>query len=233
MISDSPFKWRHFEGQIILLCVRWYLRYCLSYRDLEEIMPERGLGVDHTMIYRWVQRYAPELERRCKPHLKQTNDSWRVDETYMKVKGEWLYLYRAVDSAGHTLEFLLSEHRDAQAATQFFTKVLGASHTIIPRVINVDQNPAYPQALEELKAEGQLPQGCQLRPAKYLNNVIEQDHRFIKRLVKAGLGFFSFSTAWRTLRGYEMMHMIRKGQVPAGGVPAQVKFLNSLFGLAA
>ena len=100
MTSDSPFKWRHFESQIILLCVRWYLRYCLSYRDLEEIMAERGLKVDHTTIYRWVQSYAPELEKRSKPHLNMTNDSWRVDETYIKVKGEWMYLYRAVDSAG-------------------------------------------------------------------------------------------------------------------------------------
>jgi transposase, IS6 family len=233
MISDSPFKWRHFEGQIILLCVRWYLRYCLSYRDLEEMMAERGLNLDHTTIYRWVQQYAPELEKRCKPHLKQTNDSWRVDETYIKVKREWLYLYRAVDSAGNTLEFLLSEHRDAQAAKGFLTRALDASHTTTPRVINVDQNPAYPKAVEELKAAGKLPQGCQLRPVKYLNNLIEQDHRFIKRLVKAGLGFCSFPTAWRTLRGYEMMHMIRKGQVPAGGVQAQVKFVNSLFGLAA
>jgi IS6 family transposase len=172
------------------------LRYCLSYRDLEEMMAEGSLGVDHTTIYRWVQRYVPELEKRCKPHLKQTNDSWRVDETYMKVKGEWRYLYRAVDAAGNTLEFLLSENRDAQAAKWFFTKVLGASHTITPRVINVDQNPAYSKALEELKAVGKLPQGCQLRPFKYLNNVIEQDHLFIKRLVKAGLGFCSFQTAW-------------------------------------
>jgi IS6 family transposase len=233
MISDTPFKWRHFEGHIILICVRWYLRYCLSYRDLEEMMAERGLGVDHTTIYRWVQRYAPELEKRCKPYLKQTNDSWRVDETYLKVKGEWMYLYRAVDSAGNTLEFLLSEHRDAQAANRFLARALEASHTTIPRVINVDQNPAYPKAVDELKAAGKLPQGCQLRPVKYLNNLIEQDHRFIKRLVKVGLGFFSFSTAWQTLRGYETMHMIRKGQVPAGRVQAQVKFVDSLFGLAA
>jgi transposase-like protein len=233
MISDSPFKWRHFQDQIILLCVRWYLRYCLSYRDLEEMMAQRGLKIDHTNIYRWVQRYAPELEQRCKPHLKQTNDSWRVDETYIKVKGQWLYLYRAVDSAGNTLEFLLSEHRDAQAAQRFLARALEASHTTTPRVINVDQNPAYPKAVDELKAEGQLPQGCQLRPVKYLNNLIEQDHRFIKRLVKAGLGFCSFPTAWRTLMGYETMQMIRKGQVPAGGVQAPVKFVNILFGLAA
>jgi IS6 family transposase len=150
-----------------------------------------------------------------------------------KSKGSGLYLYRAVDSAGHTLEFLLSEHRDTRAAKRFLARALEASHTTTPRVINVDQNPAYPKALEELKAAGKLPHDCQLRPAKYLNNVIEQDHPFIKRLVKAGLGFCSFPTAWRTLRGYETMHMIRKGQVPAGGVQAQVKFVNSLFGLAA
>jgi transposase, IS6 family len=133
MISDSPFKWRHFEGQIILLCVRWYLRYCLSYRDLEEMMAERGLNLDHTTIYRWVQKYAPELEKRCKPHLKQTNDSWRVDETYIKVKGEWMYLYRAVDSAGNTLEFLLSQIRDTQGAKRFLARALGASYTTTPR----------------------------------------------------------------------------------------------------
>jgi transposase-like protein len=233
VISDSPFKWRHFEGQIILLCVRWYLRYCLSYRDLEEMMAERGLRVDHTTIYRWVQQYAPELAKRCQPHLKQTNDSWRVDETYIKVKGEWLYLYRAVDSAGNTLEFMLSNNRDTLAAKRFFRKALGAPHVMTPRVINVDRNPAYPKAMDELKAEGQLPQGCQLRPVKYLNNLIEQDHRFIKRLVKAGLGFFSFLTAWRTLQGYETMHMIRKGQVEIGGIQDQVKFVDYLFGLAA
>src|SRR5437899_1035689 len=104
MDQQNPFKWRHYEADIILLCVRWYLRYSLSYRDLEEMMRERGLHVDHTTIYRWVQRYAPELEQRCKPHLKATNDSWRVDETYVKVKKVWMYLYRAVDSQGNTLE---------------------------------------------------------------------------------------------------------------------------------
>ena len=168
--SDKVFKGRHFEGQIILLCVRWYLRYSLSYRDLKEMMAERGLKIDHTTIYRWVQSYAPELEKRCKPHLKPTNDSWRVDETYIKVKGEWKYLYRAVDSAGSTLEFLLSENRNASAAKRFFNKLLEADHTCTPRVINVDRNPAYPKAFSDPQAEGALPQGCQLRPVKYLNN---------------------------------------------------------------
>ena len=236
MSHPTPFKWRHFEAEIILLCVRWYLRYPLSYRHLEEMMHERGLQVDHTTIYRWVQHFAPELDRRCRPHLKATTDSWRVDETYIKVKGTWLYLYRAVDSQGNTLEFLLSETRDAQAAKRFFSKALTAPHTVTPRVITVDKNAAYPKALSELKAAGTLPSPSELRQVKYLNNLIEQDHRFIKRLVKPGLGFFSFETAWRTLQGYEAMHMIRKGQVQGVGKgehSRQVKFIASLFGGAA
>jgi transposase, IS6 family len=202
----NPFKWRHFEAEIILLCVRWYLRYSLSYRDLEEMMAERGLHVDHTTIYRWVQRYAPEVERRVRAQLKPTNDSWRVDETYVKVRGAWAYLYRALDSAGNTLEFVLSPHRHAQAAEYFFRKALGGAHTGRPRVINVDGNAAYPPAMAALQQDGTLPAECQLRPVKYLNNVIEQDHRFIKRRVKPGLGFWSYQTAWRTLQGYEAMN---------------------------
>jgi IS6 family transposase len=120
MTEQTPFKWRHFQAEIILLCVRWYLRYTLSYRDLEEMMLERGLHVDHTTIYRWVQRYDPELEKRSRPHLKACNDSWKVDETYIKIKKVWFSLYRAVDSEGNTLEFLLSPTRDAEAATRFF-----------------------------------------------------------------------------------------------------------------
>jgi transposase-like protein len=235
MAEQHPFKWRHYQSEIILLCVRWYLRYALSYRDLEEIMRERGLQVDHSTIYRWVQRYAPELKKRCQPHLKATNDSWRVDETYMKVKGVWMYLYRAVDSQGNTLEFHLSATRDAQAAKRFFIKALGASHTMTPRVITVDKNAAYPKALKDLKTAGILPATCELRQNKYLNNLVEQDHRFIKRLVKPGLGFFSFETASKTLQGYEVMNMIRKGQirgVKKGDSPRQAAFIAELFGVA-
>ena len=234
--SENPFKWRHFQSDIILLCVRWYLRYSLSYRDLEEIMLERGLHIDHSTIYRWVQHYAPELDRRCRPHVKGTTDSWRVDETYIKVKKEWVYLYRAVDSRGNTLEFFLSPTRDAGAAKRFFLKMLAASHTSEPRVINVDKNAAYPRAFNELKAEGRIPQSCELRPVKYLNNLIEQDHRFIKRLTKPGLGFFSLETAWRTIRGFEIMNMMRKGQLQGmekGNVEAQVAFVAKLFDVAA
>jgi transposase, IS6 family len=236
MDTPTSFKWRHFEAEIILLCVRWYLRYALSYRDLEEMMRERGLQVDHTTIYRWVQHYAPELDRRCRRHLKATTDSWRVDETYVKVKGVWMYLYRAVDSAGNTLEFLLSPTRDAAAAKRFFQKTLRATHTVAPRVITVDKNAAYPKALNDLKSEGTVPHPCELRQVKYLNNLIEQDHRFIKRLTKPGLGFFSLETAWRTLQGYESMHMLRKGQmqgVEKGDIRRQVAFIASLFGVAA
>src|ERR1700694_4662686 len=236
MESSNPFKWRHVEGEIIMQCVRWYLRYGLSYRDLEEMMVERGLKVDHTTIYRWVQEYAPELEKRTKAQLKPTNDSWRVDETYIKVKGDWVYLYRAVDSAGDSLEFRLSAKRDAEAAQAFFEKALGAPHTVTPRVLNVDKNAAYPKAIETLKAQEQLPPECELRQVKYLNNLIEQDHRFIKRRTRPGLGFFSFGTAQQTLSGYETMNMIRKGQVKGvdkGNSLAQAHFIDSLFGLTA
>lgn len=236
MDQQNPFKWRHYEADIILLCVRWYLRYSLSYRDLEEMMRERGLHVDHTTIYRWVQRYAPELEKRCQPHLKATNDSWRVDETYVKIKKTWMYLYRAVDSQGNTLEFLLSPTRDAEAAKGFFSKTLAAPHTVPPRVINVDKNAAYPKAFKGLKEEGALLDSCELRQVKYLNNMVEQDHRFIKRRVKPGLGFFSFEAAWHTLQGYEVMNMMRKGQmrgVEKGDIMGQIAFIARLFGVAA
>jgi len=233
--SQHPFKWRHFQADVILLCVRWYLQYSLSYRDLEEIMLERGLHVDHTTIYRWVQAYAPELEKRSRPHLKACNDSWRVDETYIKVKKEWVYLYRAVDSAGNTLDFFFSSTRDAHAAKKFLLKTLASSTPSEPRVINVDKNAAYPKAFNELKAEGIIPERCELRQVKYLNNMIEQDHRFIKRLTKPGMGFFSFETAWRTLQGFEIMNMIRKGQVQGvakGDVKGQIALVATLFGVA-
>lgn len=212
MNPKQPFKWRHFQGEIILLCVRWYLRYPLSYRNLEEMMSERGLSVNHTTVYRWVQAYAPELDKRCREHLRPTNDSWRVDETYIEVKGKWKYLYRAVDSEGNTLDFLLTAKRDAQASVRFFRKMLNATHTKAPRVVNVDKNAAYPKAIDSLKASQMLPETTELRQNKYLNNRIEQDHRFIKRLVNPGMGFGSFNTARRTLQGYEAMNMIRKGQ---------------------
>src|SRR5262245_20828343 len=236
LTKSNPFKWRHYESEIILLCVRWYLRYALSYRDLEEMMNERGLAVDHTTIYRWVQAYAPELEKRIRPHLRLTNDSYRVDETYIKIKGKWYYLYRAVDSTGQTIDFMLSAKRDTKATKRFFRKMLKAPKHQSPQVINVDRNNAYPPAVEELKEEGLLAMTSQLRQCKYLNNIVEQDHRFIKRRVNPGLGFFSFKTARRAIGGYEVTNMIRKGQVEGIGkcdIRGQVRFVESLFKVAA
>ena len=199
-------------------------------------MTERGLKVDHSTIYRWVQDYAPELAKSVKPQLKPTNDSWKVDETYLKVKGEWWYQGRAVDSDGQTIAFFLSAKRDAAAAQAFFEKALDAPHTVSPRVINVDKNAAYPKAVDRLKTNQQLPLECELRQVKYLNNLIEQDHRFIKRRTRPGLGFFSFDTARRTLAGYETMNMICKGPMKGaakGTILAQVALINRVFEIAA
>ena len=228
------FKRRHFEAEIIVVCVRWYLRYPLSFRQLEEIMSERNLNVDHFTIWRWVQRYAPELNRRCRPQIRDTNRSWRVDETYCRVAGRWTYLYRAVDSTGATIDFLLSAKRDALAAKRFLQKALRSPGNRRPRVINVDRNPSYPKAIAELKKAGDLSRRCRCRPVQYLNNILEQDHRAIKRRLRACQGFRSFRAAWRTLQGIETMNMIRKGQVRYIGkndIANQAMFVEDVFGL--
>jgi transposase, IS6 family len=148
------FKWRQFEPEVILLAIGWYLRFSLSYRDVEELLAERGLSVDHVTVWRWVQRYAPELERRLRRHLKPTNDSWRVDETYVRVKGKWVYLYRAVDSSDATIDFLLSAKRDAATAQRFLTKFLAGENHPAPRVINTDKHAAYPPTIAGLQSAG-------------------------------------------------------------------------------
>jgi transposase-like protein len=140
------FKWRQFEPEVILMAVGWYLRFSFSYRDVEELLAERGLSVDHVTVWRWVQRYAPELDRRLRKRLKTINDSWRVDETYVRVKGKWVYLYWAVDSTGAMIDFLLSAKRDAAAAERFLTKTLSGENHPAPRVINTDKHAAYPPA---------------------------------------------------------------------------------------
>jgi IS6 family transposase len=236
MSTPALFKWRHFLSEIILLNVRWYCRYALSYRDIEEMMQERGVEVDHSTINGWVVKYAPELDKRIRPHLKPTNDSWRVDETYIKIKGEWKYLYRAVDSKGNTLDFLLSAKRDSKAAARFFRKVLKGQHTQAPRVITVDKNAAYPVAVDALKEDEAIEKETELRQNKYLNNIVEQDHRNIKRIVKPMMGFKTFNSARRTLSGIEAMNMMRKGQVKGvkqGNSVSGVKFIEAIFGIAA
>ena len=233
--KPTEFKWKHYEPEIILHVVRWYLRYSLSLRDLVEMMEERGICVAHTTIMRWVHQYGPELDKRIRPYLRRTNDSWRVDETYIKVKGQWMYLYRAVDSEGNTIDFYLSKTRDAKSAKRFFKKALASSHVSQPRVITVDKNPAYPVAIQTLKEEKRMREGIQLRQRKYLNNIVEQDHRFIKKRVRSMLGLKSFRTATLTLRGIEAMHMIKKGQLHQKVNYAQneVEAIHKLFKLAA
>src|SRR5215472_2484026 len=220
------FKWRQFEPEMILLAVGWYLRFSLSYRDVEELLAERGLHADHVTVWRWVQRYAPEMERCLRSKLKPTNDSWRVDETYIRVKGKWRYLYRAVDSCGATLDFLLSAKQDAAAAKRFLAKTLGGANHPVPRVINTDGHAAYPPAVTQLKAEGSLAEDCRHRPVPYLNNVLEQDHRAIKRGVHASQHFRSFWGAWRTIAGYEAIHMIRKAQACWSAVGGRAVLLH-------
>ena len=188
--------------------VRWYLMFPVSYRDLELMLADRGVEVDHSTIFRWIQAYAAELEKRLRPHLRLSNGSWRVDETYIKIKGRWTHLHRAVDDRGQTIDFLLSARQDAAAAKRFFRKALGQPHTVNPRTITVDKNAAYPKAVAEMKSADELWRRTRLRQCKYLNNITEQVHRWIKRLTGPGLGFGCARRSWRD---------------PAGASPARVR----------
>jgi transposase-like protein len=152
--NKNPFKGRQFTADTILWAVRWYLQFPISYRDLGRMFSDRGIQVDHTTLFWWIQAYAPELEKRIYSHLRMTNGSWRVNETYIQVKGKWVYLYRAVDARGQTIDFLLSPKRDAAAARRFFRKALKQPHTVNPRTITVDKNAAYPIATKGMKREG-------------------------------------------------------------------------------
>jgi transposase-like protein len=198
-------------------------------------MCERGLDVDHSTVFRWVQRYAPEIDQRLRPHLKMSGTSYRVDETYIKVGKTCKYLYRSVDKQGQAIEFMFSAKRDVSAAKRFFKKMMRAEHRRLPFSISVDKNAAYPEAFSASQEERVVPQDCKLRRMKYLNNVIEQDHRFIKKKVRAAQCFKSFHTAERTLEGIEAVNMMRKGQVKrlsGNDVRGQAKFVSSLFQIA-
>jgi transposase, IS6 family len=200
------------------------LRFSLSYRDVEELLAERrGLRADHVTVWRWVQRYAPEMEQRLRRRLKPTNDSWRVDETYVRVKASGCILYRAVDSTGATIDFLLSAKRDAAAAERFLAKALGGENRPAPRVINTDKHAGYPPAI--YRTPSRRRSGRQL-PVQYLNNVLEQDHRAIKRRIHASQHFRSFWCAWRTIAGYEAVHMIRKGKASGSALAPRVGLLH-------
>jgi putative transposase len=207
------FKGAHFPPEIILMGVRWYVAYPLSTRHVEELMEERGVEVDHATINRWVIKYSPQLENAFHRRKRPVWGSWRMDETYLKVKGEWRYLYRAVDKQGQTIDFLLTEHRDKEAALRFLKKAIRRHG--VPETITIDGSDANEAAIKRYnEAHGT---NIVIRRVKYLNNVVEQDHRAVKRVARPMLGFKSFEAAQATLAGIELMHMLKKGQL-AGAV---------------
>ena len=205
------FAGRYFDRDVIIHCVHWYLCYKLSSRDLAEMMAERGLHLSHTTIMRWVQRYAPEFEKRWTRFARKVGRSWRVDETYLKVRGRWVYLYRAVDRDGNTVDFRLSQTRDVAAARAFFRKALRTQNWA-PVSITLDGYAASHRALREMPEEDDTWKHTKLRSSKYLNNPIGQDHRGIKSRTGPMLGFKDFDCAATTITGIELLRRIRKGQ---------------------
>jgi putative transposase len=204
----------HYPLDVILLCVRWYVAYSLSLRNLEEMMAERGFEVDHSSVHRWVIKLVPLFEKAFRKHKRPVGKSWRMDETYVKVSGQWKYLYRAVDKAGNTVDFLLRAHRDKAAARRYFEKAIDLNGT--PETVTIDKSGANLAALQAINAERETP--IKVRQVKYLNNIVEQDHRAIKRRTRPMMGFKDFRCARIILSGIETMHMIRKGQMKDSGV---------------
>lgn len=233
MKSKQPadFKWRHFQGESILQCVRWYCKYGISYRDLEEMMSERGLSIDHTTLYRWVQHYAPLLKNKLEWYQKRYSTRWHIDETYIRVKGEWKYLYRTIDEQGNTLDFYLSKRRNTKAAKLFLQKLIKKNKDYCPSVINTDRNPTYNQAINELKQEGLLSEKVKHLQIKYRNNRLESDHGKLKQVINPTRDFQSMKTAYASIKGMEIMRMFRKGQFNCWmyGNRSEVKFINQLF----
>ncbi len=215
------FKGRHFQHDMILQSVRWYLAYSLSYRDIEELMHERGFSVDHSTLNRWVLHYSPQLDAAFRRKKNRVGKRWRMDETYIKVKGQWKYYYRAVDKQGQTIDFLLTATRDKKAASRFLRKAINENGK--PSLVNIDQSGANNAGLKQVNRDNKT--RIKIRQCKYLNNIIEQDHRHIKRLTRPMLGFKNFHAAQRTLAGMEVMAMIKKGQMQtsAGDKPSSAE----------
>jgi len=211
------FKGSHFEKEIILWGVRWYVAYPISYRQLEEMMGERGVAVDHSTLNRWVIKYAPECEKQFRRQQCPVGRSWRMDETYVRIKGKWSYLYRAVDKEGHTIDFLLTPTRDRDAAEAFLHRAIRSQG--LPEKITIDKSGSNTAALTRYNQTHET--AIVIRHSKYLNNMVEQDHRAVKRLTHPMLGFKSFWAACCTIAGMEVMHAIRKGQLAATGTLPQ------------
>jgi transposase-like protein len=192
----------------------WYLSFKLSYRDLFSMMSERGIRLAHTTILRWVQHYTPEFEKRWQRYARPVGGSWRMDETYVKVRGEWVYLCRAVDKAGKTVDFLLSQQRDINTAKAFLRKAMNGQR--VPIKVTLDAYAASHRAVADLKDDGELPKRVVVRSIKYLNNLIEQDHRRIMQRLRPMLGLKSFQTSARVIGGIELAEKIKKGQFKIG-----------------
>ena len=216
-----------FPIEVILVCIRWYAAYPLSYRHIEEMMVERGVVVDHSSINRWSIRFLPILEKVFRQHKRPVGISWRMDETYIKVKGVWKYLYRAVDKEGKTIDFLLTAKRDKAAAMRFFDKAMQANGT--PEKVTMDKSGSNKAAIDQINESMEVP--MIIRQVKYLNNIVEQDHRAVKRITKPMLGFKSFKAAKSVLAGIELMHMIRKGQLNFAG-SEELSFADQFYALA-
>ena len=233
----NDFKGRHFPGEIVLWAVRWYCRYGISYRDLETMMTERGVPVNHSTIYRWVQKYALEVEKRLRWQWRRPQSrSWRIDETYIKVGGKWVYLYRAVDKFGDTIDFYLSSTRNTKAAKRFLGKAMkGLKKWEQPEILNTDKAPAYGAAIKELKSEGKCSTDALHRQVKYLNNIVEADHGKLKIPIEPVRGFKTMKSAYATIKGFEVMRALRKGQGRAfnlqGGIQGEVRMIERAFGL--
>ena len=219
-------KRMRFPVDIILMCIRWYVAYPLSYRHIEEMMEERNVSVDHASINRWAIRFLPLLEKTFRKNKCPVGRSWRMDETYLKVKGVWKYLYRAVDKAGKIIDFLLTEKRNKAAANRFFEKAM--RHNSDPEKVTMDKSETNKAAIDKINNSRNVP--IEVRQTQYLNNIVEQDHRFIKRIVRPMLGFKSFQSAENILAGIELMHMIRKGQMMKRG--GKLSFAKQFYALA-
>ena len=206
----NAFRRLHYPVDIIAQCVRWYLAYSLSLRNVEEMMAERGIVVEHSTLHRWIIRLVPLLDKTFRRHKRAVGRRWRMDETYIKVRGQWKYLYRAIDTAGQTIDFLLTAKRDVAAALRFFRKAI--RHHGEPTVITIDKSGANTAALAALNADKPEEETITIRQSKYLNNLVEQDHRNIKRRTRSMLGFKSFRRAQTIQASIELLNMIRKGQ---------------------
>ena len=205
------FERHRYPRVIILQAVYFKLRFTLSYRDVEELMSIRGIKVDHSTIQRWVFKFSKEVEKNMHKRKKQVCDSWRMDETYIKVKGRDMYLYRAVDKYGNTVDFLLTRRRQKMSAQKFFNKAIGNNGK--PRIVNIDKSGSNSSAILTVNKRSLSTKKIKIRKVKYLNNIIEQDHRRIKRRIRITTGFKEFESAQRTLSGIEVVSIIKKDQI--------------------